>query len=116
MLAVSRRSSRSSTRPCCPATCNLFPPTACESSGSESRQTRMQSATWAPGVQERVERDQDAQSIWKALLQVDRPFCVVDRCGELAVSYDESMPERDAPGLKAFVPALRPQDLGDPAF
>ncbi len=68
------------------------------------------------GIQEHIRAEKGARAIREALLQVNRPIYVTDEDGELAVSYDEPCQRSDGYPLKAFVPALRPQDLGDPAF
>ncbi len=55
-------------------------------------------------------------AIHKALLQVSRSFYVWEVAGTPVVTYAENPQRLSGYRFKAFVPALRPQDLGDPTF
>jgi trans-AT polyketide synthase, acyltransferase and oxidoreductase domains len=57
-----------------------------------------------------TETKRSADALRQALFQLDRPFSVVDRDGDLEVAPGQ------VPGAKAYVPACAPETLGDPAF
>ena len=76
----------------------------------------MQSVSSVFEIQEQPKAKIGDRAIHQALLQVSRPFWVIDTDGDRVVSYDEPPPRLNGSCFKAFVPALHPQDLGDLAF
>ncbi len=63
------------------------------------------------------------EAVRRAVLSLGRPFFLLERGGEQAVGYGGSMHTEGVSGaaegawpVAAFVPALLPEDLGDPVF